>query len=60
MQGRRALGSPVAAQIAPDAEKEKAIARSVVLGHGGSMELIDLKPPGLRVRIALPGTLIIA
>jgi signal transduction histidine kinase len=33
-----------------------AIARSVILGHGGSIELQDLAPHGLRVRIALPQT----
>jgi signal transduction histidine kinase len=36
-----------------------AIARSVVLGHGGSIELVDLTPSGLRVRITLPEALIV-
>jgi signal transduction histidine kinase len=30
------------------------IARSVVLGHGGTIELLDRSPQGLTVRIALP------
>ena len=33
-----------------------AIARSVILGHGGSIDLLDRNPRGLRVRIVLPGT----
>ncbi|HLJ38568.1 MAG TPA: ATP-binding protein [Steroidobacteraceae bacterium] len=33
-----------------------AIARSVILGHGGTIELLDLHPHGLRVRIVLPHT----
>lgn len=32
------------------------IARSIVLAHGGSIELADALPRGLRVRIVLPGT----
>jgi signal transduction histidine kinase len=31
-----------------------AIARSVILGHGGTIELLDRKPHGLLVRIVLP------
>ncbi|HYL71774.1 MAG TPA: ATP-binding protein [Candidatus Dormibacteraeota bacterium] len=31
-----------------------AIARSVILGHGGTIELLDRKPNGLLVRIVLP------
>jgi signal transduction histidine kinase len=31
-----------------------AIARSVILGHGGTIELLDREPRGLRVRIVLP------
>jgi signal transduction histidine kinase len=31
-----------------------AIARSVILGHGGTIDLLDRKPRGLRVRIVLP------
>jgi signal transduction histidine kinase len=31
-----------------------AIARSVVLGHGGTIELLDREPRGLLVRIVLP------
>jgi signal transduction histidine kinase len=31
-----------------------AIARSVVLGHGGTIDLLDRKPRGLLVRIVLP------
>ncbi|HWZ64508.1 MAG TPA: ATP-binding protein [Steroidobacteraceae bacterium] len=30
------------------------IARSVILGHGGTIELLDRKPRGLHVRIVLP------
>lgn len=30
------------------------IARSVILGHGGTIELFDRSPCGLRVRIELP------
>jgi signal transduction histidine kinase len=30
------------------------IARSIVLSHGGSIDLEDRTPTGLRVRIALP------
>lgn len=33
-----------------------AIARSVILGHGGTIELLDRNPHGLRVRIVLPET----
>ena len=33
-----------------------AIARSVVLGHGGTIELLDREPHGLQVRIVLPET----
>ena len=33
-----------------------AIARSVILGHGGTIELLDRKPHGLLVRIVLPDT----
>ena len=33
-----------------------AIARSVILGHGGTIELLDREPFGLRVRIVLPET----
>jgi signal transduction histidine kinase len=33
-----------------------AIARSVILGHGGTIELLDRKPRGLHVRIGLPET----
>ncbi|HLY53763.1 MAG TPA: ATP-binding protein, partial [Steroidobacteraceae bacterium] len=33
-----------------------AIARSVILGHGGTIELQDLDPHGLRVRVVLPQT----
>jgi signal transduction histidine kinase len=33
-----------------------AIARSVILGHGGTIELLDREPHGLRVRIVLPET----
>ena len=33
-----------------------AIARSVILGHGGSIDLLDRNPRGLLVRIALPET----
>jgi len=33
-----------------------AIARSVILGHGGTIELLDREPRGLRVRIVLPET----
>ena len=36
-----------------------AIARSVILGHGGSIELFDRKPTGLRVRITLPSALLV-
>lgn len=36
-----------------------AIARSVVLGHGGSIALFDCRPTGLRVRITLPAALIV-
>ncbi len=32
------------------------IARSVILGHGGTIELLDRKPNGLLVRIVLPET----
>ena len=31
-----------------------AIARSVILGHGGTIDLLDREPHGLRVRITLP------
>jgi signal transduction histidine kinase len=31
-----------------------AIARSVILGHGGTIDLLDRKPHGLQVRIVLP------
>ena len=31
-----------------------AIARSVILGHGGTITLLDRKPRGLLVRIVLP------
>ena len=31
-----------------------AIARSVILGHGGTIELLDREPRGLRVHIVLP------
>ncbi len=31
-----------------------AIARSVILGHGGTIDLLDREPHGLRVRIVLP------
>ena len=31
-----------------------AIARSVILGHGGTIELLDREPHGLRVHIVLP------
>jgi signal transduction histidine kinase len=37
-----------------------AIARSVILGHGGSIELFDRSPTGLRVRITLPKDLIVS
>jgi signal transduction histidine kinase len=37
-----------------------AIARSVILGHGGSIGLFDRNPAGLRVRISLPKALIVA
>lgn len=33
-----------------------AIARSVILGHGGTIELLDRSPHGLLVRIVLPET----
>ena len=33
-----------------------AIARSVILGHGGTIDLLDRKPRGLLVRIVLPET----
>jgi signal transduction histidine kinase len=33
-----------------------AIARSVILGHGGTIDLLDRSPRGLRVRIMLPET----
>ncbi len=33
-----------------------AIARSVILGHGGTIDLLDRKPCGLLVRIVLPKT----
>ena len=33
-----------------------AIARSVILGHGGTIDLLDRKPRGLLVRIVLPDT----
>jgi signal transduction histidine kinase len=33
-----------------------AIARSVILGHGGTIDLLDREPHGLRVRIVLPET----
>jgi signal transduction histidine kinase len=33
-----------------------AIARSVILGHGGTIDLLDRKPCGLLVRIVLPET----
>ena len=36
-----------------------AIARSVILGHGGSIALSDRSPNGLRVRITLPEALIV-
>lgn len=36
-----------------------AIARSVILGHGGAIELLDRQPNGLRVHITLPKTLIV-
>jgi signal transduction histidine kinase len=31
-----------------------AIARSVIPGHGGTIELLDREPRGLRVHIVLP------
>lgn len=33
-----------------------AIARSVILGHGGTIELLDREPHGLLVRVVLPET----